>query len=816
MARTLRGTLQHKNGVWTVAVPRARGDKRRIQASFDNQAIAERWRDDAIAALVAGRPIPEADRYRTGRVVIGRTSATLEPVQPRFREVCAEWVEETYVLDRAAGGDRRLKVVAIVERHIVPFFEQHIEFIADLKRDHVNAFKRHLAGRGTTLRTGQVVWPDGTNANTMLTVKRAASLVGKSVWSIRTAFHAGKFPGAVESARPDDPTHTVIHIPSGDLIAAGFTFDGSVQPVAYSTKYASDIASTLRRITGFACAKGYTTTDPAQDLKVVPPSRQHMLHKPNVEPERPLELGECKRIFSHMNIHHQLAGWLGRLLGLRISEVFGIQLSDISERSGMMVIAIQHQGGKAFLTEDPTSGEEIRVSTKAMTKTAAGRRDLVVTEPLAELIRTYVRAFHGEIGTGATADDARLIIPLRAGSKGGQGSFRTALIKALQDERLDFESVGFHASSHFLRKSFSTDLAFSGVVKEVVRSSYLGHRPKAHDGGADVTMNRYTLRPEMFDQYRNVAKFLTGKVKGDIGRLVIPTSFVAISSPTLHLDEERRDWVRSVFTEAGYIEEVDEIGQLCSMAEARQMLCVSRTVMAGWVQRGLLDMVKTSDRHGKVCRLIPMASINRRLEHLGMALTDSAGPGQPGSVSALAYDAGVTADTVSRAVRRLGVEMQTDPTTLTPLLGEDGTALVIAELERLSRIDERSMRLHDAAPLLGVKYSGVKWLRSQGRLDDDPEATSEDGVYVLRASVDREVARRADKRRPQRRAKLGLDPAEYVSITEVMTRTGLGYSEALALRKQGVSWRRDSNRRFFAERMSFEAYMALFDGPGGA
>lgn len=813
MGRTLRGTLHNKNGTWTVAVPRARGDKRRIQASFDDQAIAERWRDDAIAALLAGRPVPTPDRYRAGRVVVGRTGDAPEAVQPRFREVCAEWVEETYVLDRAAGGDRRERVIAIVERHIVPFFEQHVEYIADLKRDHVDSFKRHLAGRGTTPRPGKVAWPDGTNATTMLTVRRAARLVGKSVVTIRTAFHAGKFPGAIESARPGDPTHTVIHIPAGDLVSAGFTFDGSVQPVAYSTKYASDIAWALRRITEFACAKGYITTDPARDLRVVPPTKKHMRRKPNVEEERPLELAECKQAFSHLHIHHQLAGWLGRLLGLRISEAFGLHLSDITEQNGVMVVSVRRQGGKSFLAEDPNSGEEVRVSTKSMTKTAAGRRDLVVTEPLAELIRSYIKAFHGEVGTGQTGEDSRLIVPLRADSKAGQGSYRTALKRALQEEGLDFASVGFHASSHFLRKSLSTDLAFGNAFNEVVRSLYMGHRPKAHDGGADVTMNRYTLRPNMFAEYRKVAEFMAAKVATDIGQLIAPTSLVALSSPSLRLDDDRKDWVRSVFTDAGYIADVDDLGQLCSISEARQVFHVSRTVISGWIRRGLLDTVKTTDRHGKVCRLIPMASINRRLEDLGLEFAEATAPGQPGSVTAIADAAGVPADTVARAVRRLGVEFHTDPTTLAPLLSDGDVELVNAEIARLARIDERSMRIRDAGQALGLTYSGAKWLHSQGHLEDDPETTPDDGVFVLRASVEREIGRRASKRRPRRRPTTGLDLAEYVSITEVMTRTGLGYSEALALRKHGVSWRRDSNLRYFAERTSFETYIHALEVP---
>jgi hypothetical protein len=89
-------------------------------------------------------------------------------------------------------------------------------------------------------------------------------------------------------------------------------------------------------------------------------------------------LPECTRIASHLHVVHQLAFWLQRIMGLRISEAFGVLVGDVIDLGDTGLLAAQGQGGRSFSVRDD-NGVVVAVSHKETMKTAAGSRVLVVT-----------------------------------------------------------------------------------------------------------------------------------------------------------------------------------------------------------------------------------------------------------------------------------------------------------------------------------------------------------------------------------------------------------------------------------------------------
>jgi hypothetical protein len=60
--------------------------------------------------------------------------------------------------------------------------------------------------------------------------------------------------------------------------------------------------------------------------------------RPTRQP-RPLTLPECARIAAHLHPAHQVVLWLQRIMGLRISEAFGVLLGDVIELGDTALLA---------------------------------------------------------------------------------------------------------------------------------------------------------------------------------------------------------------------------------------------------------------------------------------------------------------------------------------------------------------------------------------------------------------------------------------------------------------------------------------------
>ena len=155
-----------------------------------------------------------------------------------------------------------------------------------------------------------------------------------------------------------------------------------------SKRVVADALWVLRRILAFARANGLFPPgfDPTEGLEApLPDAAAARSRKPTSQP-RPLTLAECAGIASHLHAVHQLAFWLQRIMGLRISEAFGLLVGDVVDLGDTGMLAVQGQGGRTFhVRDDP--GPSSPSPAKATAKTAAGSRVLVVPPKMMELLR---------------------------------------------------------------------------------------------------------------------------------------------------------------------------------------------------------------------------------------------------------------------------------------------------------------------------------------------------------------------------------------------------------------------------------------------
>ena len=181
------------------------------------------------------------------------------------------WVATAYDDLRRAGPDRATQVRWILSRYVNPWFGPQTSTIGEVTYFMVHAWLMRLAGR-----------------------------------------------------------------PLVDTRAGGLGSGGVVQPVGLSQSVIADALWTLRGVLGFARATGIVPPgfDPTEGLVAPAPDPAHARTKPPSCAPRPLSMGECARIASHLHPVHQLALWLQRVMGLRISEAFGVLVDDVFDDSG--------------------------------------------------------------------------------------------------------------------------------------------------------------------------------------------------------------------------------------------------------------------------------------------------------------------------------------------------------------------------------------------------------------------------------------------------------------------------------------------------
>jgi integrase len=787
MGRPITGSLRHHQNRWWASVPQPGGVGRRREEAFASQADAQAWLTQAVAAARAGERLPEPDRFRTTKAPRGKPRPTAAPrLQPDVASLSRAWMAAAYEDLRRGGPERAERVRRIVEGFLVPWFAPRTTTIADVTYFMAHEWLLHLVGRDRAEASGTLLGPppvpgpfrDGEE----LSLAQAARAAGVSLPTARRRWRAGQLPGAYR-----DPTGCV-RVPAAAALAITVKRRA---PAGLSQGYVTDALWVLRRVLAFARANGLFPPgfDPTEGLDA-PLADKADRRRPDRDGQpRPLSLPECARLASHFHPVHQLAFWLQRIMGLRISEAFGLRVADIVDLGGTGLLAVQGQGGRSFVVRDD-HGQVVAVPHKPTTKTAAGSRVLVVPEKLMALIRVAVDAFHTDPDTGQVDTAARLVPGLQTPDRSGQHAYRHAFDEATRAEQLTGEHLGFGVSTHLLRKSCATDLAWTAGIEDAVRRRFMGHR-----AGDDVYGRIYTLDHPDVAPLAKVAEILDHHIAMSIGTLMVPTIRRAQWGSANPL-AARADHIDATLAAAGWlVDPGSDDDPLCDAQRVAQELDIYPTTARRWMADGTIPTVALSDATGVSRRYARLSDVWAHRDRLAgrILLPD------------LAEELGVAYHEAYHALRRLGLAVEQHPTTRQYHLNPDAADALRAEHRRIQALHRRSMKLAVAARQLKVALSTAALLSRTGQLEVDPETDTSGARFVTRTSVE---AYWLDHRRASARGGPGGVP-----VGEVARFTGTSEQAIVDLVRSGVLVQMPGTRRRTVTAGSLQAWLAGADRP---
>lgn len=538
------------------------------------------------------------------------------------------------------------------------------------------------------------------------------------------------------------------------------------RPVGLSRSVVADALWVLRRVLAFARANGFVPPgfDPTEGLVVPAPDvAVARVRRPSSQP-RPLSFPECARIAAHLHPVHQLVLWLQRVMGLRISEAFGVLVDDVVDLGDSGVLLVRGQGGRLFRVRDD-EGRVVAVTHKERTKTEAGSRALVLPSAMLELLRVTIQAFHTDPETGDVEETSRLVPGLRTADHSGQLSFREAFETAAAAEGLSTSDLGFRVSPHLLRKSVATDLAWQPGIEDAVRRRFMGHRASDDVFGRVDTLDHPELTP-----LAEVASVLDELIRGSIGGLCIPTTR-PIHWGGAHQKLRRADHAEATLNAAGWsIDPDSSCDPLCDSRRIASELQMAERTARRWMRDGTLHCVIVQDGDGvprRWARLSDIWSLRKRLADR-IFLPD------------LAEELGVRYHELYRVSRLLGLEFEQHPTGRQFEIPLEATRRLRDELARVRALHQRSLKLAAAARQLNLAVSTVGLMAKRGELDIDPETDTSNSRFVTRASVEKcRIARVGDAPRGRLRQ-------ATVPLADVVRFTGRSRIELLDLVRAGV------------------------------
>ena len=456
--------------------------------------------------------------------------------------------------------------------------------------------------------------------------------------------------------------------------------------------------------------------------------------------------------------------WLQRLMGLRISEAFGLLVDDVIDLGDTGLLVVRGQGGRPFKVRDDL-GQVVTVQHKERTKTEAGCRVLVLPTSMLQPLRIAIEAFHTDPETGEVDETARLVPGLRSADESGQLSFREAFDAAATAEGLGTLNLGFRVSPHLLRKSVATDLAWRPGIENAVRRRFLGHR--ASD---DVFGRVYTLdHPEVIPM-TEVARVLDELVQASVESLVVP------AARRIRWGHGNKMFQRAAHAEATLLAagwSIDPDSQddpLCDVRRVASELQMAESTARKWMRDGTLKCVIVKDGDGVQRRWTRLSEVWSVRDRLGerVLLPD------------LAEDLGARYHELYRLSRLLGIELERHPTSRQFEVPPEAAIRLRAELGRVRALHDRSLKLAAAARLINRAVSTVGLMAKRGDLEVDPETDSSNAVFVTRKSV--EIVQSAYRRSGSKSQRNGTT----VPLADVIRFSGRSRVELLDLVRAGV------------------------------
>ncbi|MGH9055037.1 MAG: hypothetical protein ACRDYY_04110, partial [Acidimicrobiales bacterium] len=338
MSRALTGSIRQRGDKWCARMPVAPGSTKRREERFATKYEARAWLDQAVAAVTAGRPIPDPVR----RPVPPKPVDQPATISPDVASVANAWMAAAYEDLRRAGPERADQVGRVVDTYLIPWFAPKTKTVSDITYFMAHDWLLHLVGRlntkppssargRTTDRPGLPIPVTSGEVG----LAEAARLCGLSLPTLRRRWHDGQLPGAYRdpSGHVRVPVRALKQVPGAKRR----------QSFGLSKRVVADALWILRRILAFARANGLFPPgfDPTEGLEApLPDPATSRSRRPTSQP-RPLSLPECARIASHLHAVHQLALWLQRIMGLRISEAFGLLVGDVVDLGEYGMLAVQ-------------------------------------------------------------------------------------------------------------------------------------------------------------------------------------------------------------------------------------------------------------------------------------------------------------------------------------------------------------------------------------------------------------------------------------------------------------------------------------------
>lgn len=721
MGRRATGTKKRTATGWFVEVPIQKGSRKRSRHRFATEAEADLWRADALAALNSGKPLPSPSRKGDSaervppldRDADGANGAPVHtsPVAartPSFDEVAAAWVEEYFVKAARAGVGRKRDAEDIIRNHLSPFMNRRgFRTGSDVTRDSYFEFLLALTRPEAKDRAIE-------SSTEFVTFNRAVELTGASISSIKRRHKAGEFP----LAKKDERGRNIV--PVSNLVDAGLCGEPlRTGPRAKGSGYSQGFVGDIRRTFENVLRYGRDTAGWALqfELSGVPTPLGDDVEGRR-EARGQVTVADAAAIAANLHAVHQVSLWLLRLLGLRISEGYGIRVGDVLDDGKRGLLRVYRQGGKTWHVRGH-DGEETTTTRVERLKNERSQRVLVIPKQLMELIRVTIDVFHTDPATGEVFNENRLIPGLMVDGVSGQEAFRSALRVAAAKANI---SVGGAIESalelpipHDMRKGAITDLAWTDL-SERIALRWAGHSP-----GGDVHNRTYVLDDPSLKPMRKAAKAIERVVKADCPQgILIPTRVRCTTGKQVALaaDAARID---AALMDAGWLiatPMVASSGPWCDTAAVATLLEIHPTSAREWMRANADTEILDGGR------FIPLATVlSERKSRASLRTLDR-----------LASEIGVDYHSLYQLVRRLHLPCDKVGTSLSiPQVTEDALCEYVAEQDSLSA---RAMPVADAAAELGLTVGLVDGLIRGGELVVDPVAGPRNARYVTNASVD--------------------------------------------------------------------------------
>lgn len=331
MSRPLTGSERMVGpGVWEMTVPVKKlvdGKSKTVRKShrFKSLSAARAWRDEAVEAIKAGRPVPEPT-VAPVEVAPSAVAATYKVMS--LAEVAAEWFEH-HKDHETVGHDRGEGVRTDLSKWILPFFGD-VSDMRMLQLKHGDRFSRFLAGEDISFDGTPMVDPAGrlilsTDPEQEMTMSRASAESGLSVNRLRRALFGDRPCTGDEIVTPADLADTGLMVLRRPRGLAPDTAQDTIWVLHQLIRYAVT-TSAMEKLPWAQSGDGsmgqLTARTPAESRRLRPE-----------RPPREVKVEAVRSIAGRLHWAYQLTLWILRLMGLRIGEAFGLQVGDIHRAS---------------------------------------------------------------------------------------------------------------------------------------------------------------------------------------------------------------------------------------------------------------------------------------------------------------------------------------------------------------------------------------------------------------------------------------------------------------------------------------------------